>query len=103
MNVRRAERAYGLLLRAYPSEFRAAFGREMTSTFRDLVRDSSTPRMLFWIEIMVDVARTAPARHVDALRTRFSSPTTSSRLISRPTTKKNTVMSPSLTQACRSR
>ena len=72
MTARRAERAYGLLLRAYPPEFRAAFGREMTSTFRDLVRDSGTPAVRFWMEIISDVARTAPAQHADALRARWN-------------------------------
>ena len=38
-----------------------------------------------------------------ALRSVLSSPAYSSRLISSPTTKKNTTMSPSLTQKCASR
>jgi hypothetical protein len=73
MTARRAERAYALLLRAYPSGFRAAFGREMTTTFRGLVRDSGSPGVRFWMEIIADVARSAPAQHADALRARWNS------------------------------
>jgi hypothetical protein len=67
----RAERAYALLLRAYPREFRATYGREMTLAFRDLARDAGTSGVRFWIGIIADVARTAPAQHADALRARW--------------------------------
>ena len=70
MTPRQAERAYALLLRAYPPAFRARYGREMALAFRALVRDSDTPGMGFWIGIIADVARSAPAQHADALRAR---------------------------------
>ena len=68
MSRQRAERAYALLLRAYPREFRSTYGREMTLAFRDLARDAGTSRVRFWMEIIADVARTAPAQHADARR-----------------------------------
>ena len=71
MSARRAERAYALLMRAYPAEFRAAFGREMTLTVRDLARGSGDSTVRFWMEIVADVARTAPTQHVEALRARW--------------------------------
>jgi hypothetical protein len=73
VTTRRAERAYALLLRAYPQEFRATHGREMTLCFRDLVRDAGAPGMAFWMMIVADVARSAPALRFDALRARRSS------------------------------
>ena len=73
MTAWRAERAYALLLRAYPSGFRARYGREMQLTFRDLVRDSGTAGPRFWMRIIADVARTAPSEHADALLARWSS------------------------------
>jgi len=73
MMARRAERAYALLLRAYPSAFRARYGREMRLTFRDLMRDADTTGPGFWMRIISDVARTAPLEHADALRARWSS------------------------------
>jgi hypothetical protein len=72
MSARRAERAYAMLLRAYPPEFRAAFGREMTLTFRSLVRDSGAPGVRFWMEILADVARSAPAMRAESLRARLN-------------------------------
>ena len=73
MTARPAERAYALLLRAYPPQFRAAYEREMTLCFRDLVRDAGAPGMGFWMMIVADVARSAPALRFDALRARRSS------------------------------
>ena len=70
MTARRAERAYALLLRAYPPAFRASYGREMTLCFRDLMRDARRPGLGFWMAIVADVARTAPTLRVEALRAR---------------------------------
>ena len=70
MTARPAERAYALLLRAYPPQFRAAYEREMALCFRDLVRDAGAPGMGFWMMIVADVARSAPALRFDALRAR---------------------------------
>lgn len=71
MNGGRAERVYGLLLRAYPEDFRAAYGREMTLVFRAMVRDRGATRGL-WLETFADLARTAPALHIEALRARIT-------------------------------
>ena len=73
MNPRRAERVYALLLHAYPREFRVAYGREMTLAFHDLARDAGETDVRFWLEIVRDVARTAPALRVEALHARWSS------------------------------
>ena len=43
------ERAYRLLMRAYPADFRAQFEREMTLLFRDQLRDSRVIGVRFWV------------------------------------------------------
>jgi hypothetical protein len=64
-----AERVYGVLLRAYPAAFREAFGGEMALLFRDRRRtEGAGPR--FWLEMMVDLARSALPLRVEALRGR---------------------------------
>lgn len=67
---RTAERLYQLLLRAYPREFRAAYGREMALLFRDLCAEGEVRSLRFWAGIIGDVARSAPALHADAWRAR---------------------------------
>lgn len=74
-----AERAYRLLLRAYPADFRRAFGDELVADFR---RDQTRPRyrgargkLRFWRHTLADWARTA------LTETRGSPPTASSRAI----------------------
>lgn len=76
MNTRRAEWVYALMLRAYPKEFRAAYGREMTLAFRAMVRDAGGAGVSFWLDIARDVARTAPALQVEALHAQWSSSST---------------------------
>jgi hypothetical protein len=66
------ERTYRLLLRAYPSRFRAAFGREMTTVFRDRRREMRASPVRFWAEILTDIARSAPVLRLDAARARWS-------------------------------
>jgi hypothetical protein len=68
-----AERAYAVLLRAYPAEFRATYGREMALVFREMMRDRGGAGLSLWVEIVGDVACTAPARHVAALRASWNS------------------------------
>jgi hypothetical protein len=65
-----AERIYRLLLRAYPPAFRAEYGREMTLLFRDQCREGDVGALRFWMTVMWDVARSAPALHADAWRVR---------------------------------
>jgi hypothetical protein len=69
-----AERVYALLLRAYPAAFRAAYGREMRQLFRDQLkhqRSRARTGIGFWTALLWDVARSAPALRLDALRARF--------------------------------
>jgi putative ABC transport system permease protein len=68
-----SERAYALLLRAYPLSFRQASGLGMAEMFRDLHRDTRRRhglRGLFrlWLRTILDVARNAPAERIAAGR-----------------------------------
>ena len=61
-----AERIYRLLLRAYPPEFRAEYGREMVLLFRDQCRESNVRTFGFWAAVIWDLARSAPALRAEA-------------------------------------
>lgn len=63
-----AERVYRLLLRAYPAGFRAAYGHEMLLVFRDQRRERGATGARFWAEVVWDVARSAPALRLEAMR-----------------------------------
>lgn len=63
-----AERIYRLLLRAYPPDFRAEYGREMALLFRDQCQQSDVRTIGFWVAVICDVARSAPALRVEAWR-----------------------------------
>jgi hypothetical protein len=67
-----AERFYRALLRAYPPGFRAQFEREMMLTFRQCRRDAAGRVAWFWAELLWDVARSAPALRLEAMRARWS-------------------------------
>jgi hypothetical protein len=73
MSAPQAERAYALLLKAYPAEFRSAYGREMMLVFRELLRRAEARGMAFWMAIVVDVARSAPSQRAEALRAWWTS------------------------------
>ena len=45
----------------------------MTLTFRAMAREGCTTTVGFWLHIVLDLALTAPALHVDALNTRWRS------------------------------
>src|SRR5436190_15343258 len=64
-----AERIYRLLLRAYPPAFRAEYGREMVLVFRDQCRDGDVRTLGFWVRVLWDVVRSAPALRAEATRT----------------------------------
>ena len=70
MNI--SHRLYGLLLFAYPAEFRREFGNEMLQVFRDSYRDEaragSLPR--FWLRILLDLASTVVKERVDSSQRR---------------------------------
>ena len=70
MSPAAAERIYRLLLRVYPQEFRAEYGREMVLVFRDQCRDGDVRTLGFWARVFWDVARSAPALRVEAWRAR---------------------------------
>ena len=64
-------RLYRLLLLAYPAEFRARFGADMTAAFVELVRDrrvrGGVPAVVWvWFGAFADVARNAPALRTSA-------------------------------------
>ena len=65
-----AERIYRLLLRAYPPAFRAEYGLEMVLLFRDQCRDGDVRTVGFWVRVLGDVARSAPALRLEAWRGR---------------------------------
>ncbi|MFN2637992.1 MAG: hypothetical protein ABR585_13280 [Gemmatimonadaceae bacterium] len=62
------ESIYRLLLRAYPQEFRSAYGREMERVFQDQCRDSAESLVRLWAETVWDVVRSAPALRMEAAR-----------------------------------
>src|SRR5438034_2775456 len=64
-----AERIYQLLLRAYPPEFRAKYGREMMLLFRDQCRENDVRTLGFWVRVFWDVVRSAPTLRAEAPRT----------------------------------
>ncbi len=63
-----AERIYRLLLRAYPPDFRAEYGREMVLVFRDQCQESDVRTVGFWARVLGDVARSAPVLRMEAWR-----------------------------------
>jgi hypothetical protein len=64
------ERVYRALLRAYPRRFREEYGHALLGAFRDRRRDAHEGRARLWPDILLDLARSAPALRVDALRAR---------------------------------
>jgi hypothetical protein len=72
MSPAAAERIYRLLLRAYPPDFRAEYGREMVLLFRDQCRESDVRSLGFWARVLWDVVRSAPALRAEAWRSRAS-------------------------------
>ena len=64
-----ADRIYGLLLRAYPVQFRRRFGAEMLQLFRDQRSEQESLGPGFWLAVLGDVAGSAPAERLDAWRT----------------------------------
>jgi hypothetical protein len=63
-----AERIYRLLLRTYPADFRARYGREMILLFRDQCREADAGSPRFWAAVIWDVARSAPALRAEMWR-----------------------------------
>jgi putative ABC transport system permease protein len=66
----RDEQLFRLLLRLYPAEFRARYGRAMLDFHRDRLaaaRHAREPMTLLWLRAFLDAARSAPAEHVHTL------------------------------------
>ena len=63
-----AERAFDVMLYAYPREFRARHAREMRQLFHDRRRFGEEGGARFWTEMLMDVARSAPALRWEAHR-----------------------------------
>jgi hypothetical protein len=63
-----SERVYAVLLRAYPAAFRKAFGREMANSFRDLCREADGATVGFWLFVLGDLLRSAPALQLEEVR-----------------------------------
>jgi putative ABC transport system permease protein len=66
-----ADRAFRLLLRIFPPEFRGDYGREMEAVFREQRRETAGQKAeLFrlWGETIVGIFRTAPAEHMEMFR-----------------------------------
>src|SRR5262249_17788361 len=68
-----SERAYRLLLRLLPFEFRGDFGGEMEEVFRDqpaeaLRRRGGSGLLALWSETILGIFRTAPREHLAILR-----------------------------------
>lgn len=66
-----ATQVYRLLLRGYPSAFRAEYGTQMAQLFRDCYlaesRLGGTGLAFFWFRTLLDFIRTAPQEHLDNL------------------------------------
>ncbi len=69
----RTERAYRLLLRLLPGDFRAEFGHEMEGVFLDEQREAAGAARpgaswRLWLRTLGGILATAPAQHVDVLK-----------------------------------
>ena len=64
---------YRGLLRAYPRRFRDEYGDDMTLLLAEQLRDENAARV--WLRALVDLAVSAPARHLE-VRMKHSSPRT---------------------------
>lgn len=67
-----AERWYRALLRAYPAAFRAGYEHEMVLLFRQCRLDAAGQPVRFWLALLRDVLRSAPALRLEAARARWS-------------------------------
>ena len=67
------DRAYRLLLRVLPFQFRSDFGQEMEQTFRDQAasaarREGKAGLLRLWLETIAGIFRVAPSEHWQMLR-----------------------------------
>lgn len=67
-----ATQLYCILLRSYPSRFRADYGTQMAQLFRDCYgaekrRGGPQRLVFFWFRTLLDFVRTVPQEHLDNL------------------------------------
>ena len=67
-----ADRAYRILLYAYPRTFRAAYEDEMVLVFHDQRRERGAATARFWVEMVWDVVCSAPALRAEGWRRQWS-------------------------------
>jgi hypothetical protein len=69
MNRNISQHVYGLLLRAYPREFRREYGPQMRQVFRDSCRfrrqGIKFGLLRVWLTTLIDLIQTAPIEHLD--------------------------------------
>jgi len=65
-----SERCYRALLRAYPASFRRKYQHEMLLLFRQCRGDAAGRMTRFWVELLWDIVRSAPALRLEAVRAR---------------------------------
>jgi len=63
-----SEKIYALLLRLYPSRFRAEYGEEALQLFRDRARDERGffPTLRLWLDLLADLAISVPSEYFHA-------------------------------------
>jgi hypothetical protein len=61
---------FRMLLRAYPEDFRAAYGHEMMTVIADMQRDTRTSVPRLWSEMTLDMIRTAMTLRLESLARR---------------------------------
>ena len=71
-----SEKIYALLLRLYPSRFRAEHGDEALQLFRDRARDERGffPTLRLWFDLLADLAISVPSEYFHAQPTFIVSP-----------------------------
>ena len=73
MNGTRAVGIYRGLLRVYPRRFRDEYRDDMALLFANQLRDEPAGRV--WARVVIDLAITIPARHLEAHMNRPPNPT----------------------------
>ena len=61
-----SERCYRILLKLYPSRFLGEYRAPMEQAFRDQLQSNKAVRL--WLATLLDLARSAPATHIDEIR-----------------------------------
>lgn len=72
-----SDRLYRVLLILYPASYRQEYGPLMAQAFRDLARCACTREgrlglVVLWLWTLVDLAKTAPGEHWEAIKEQFA-------------------------------